>query len=159
MSSEIFNKSNHTIVNIVLMLICYNYVNFLIKENVMVSNLQRGIVATNSGRWGDNIFKAPEQELKDQLIQHGVTRVHLGEVLNHDPFDGHYWCHRKCESDYTKWYEGLDKSMCKARCNRQYQAPEKSQSSEYPSQASDIKSTLENIGDSFYTLADSFSVL
>ncbi|WP_265030793.1 hypothetical protein [Wolbachia endosymbiont (group B) of Athalia cordata] len=61
----------------------------------MLGNLQRGIVATNSGRWGDNIFKAPE----------------------------------------------------------------KSQSSEYSSQASDIKSTLENIGDSFYTLADSVSVL
>ncbi|WP_353277241.1 hypothetical protein [Wolbachia endosymbiont (group B) of Villa cingulata] len=103
-------------------------------------------------------FNVPE-ESDDQPIQHGVTRVHLGEVLNHDPYDGHYWCHRRCESDCTKWYKELDKSMCKARCNRQYQAPEKSQSSEYSSQASDIKSTLENIGDSFYTLADSFSVL
>lgn len=106
----------------------------------------------------EHVFNAPEQELKDQLIQHRVTRVHLGEILNHDPYDGHYWCHRECEKNYTKCYEELDKSMCKARCNRQYQAPEKSQSSEYSSQASDIKSTLENIGDSFYTLTDLVSI-
>lgn len=70
--------------------------------------------------------------------------------------DPHNWCHRECERNYTKWYEELDKSMCKARCNSIYGAPE------YHSQESApiaTNETLKNIGDSFYGLADSVSVL
>ncbi|MFL3876931.1 hypothetical protein [Wolbachia endosymbiont of Trichogramma kaykai] len=74
-----------------------------------------------------------------------------------DAWDGRHWCHRNCEKIHADSdFLGVAKSICKAKCNSMYDAPE------HPSQGPtdiDVSDTLRGIGDNFHALADSFSVL
>ncbi|WP_264682879.1 MULTISPECIES: hypothetical protein [unclassified Wolbachia] len=90
----------------------------------MLGNLQRGIVAKNSGRWGDNIFKAPEQKLNDQSTQYGKTLVHRNESnLNDlDPDNEVQYtladCYKICDERHPKdnWWDNSLRKTCKAFC-------------------------------------------
>lgn len=95
----------------------------------------------NVTKW-KHVFNAPEQKLTSSTL---------------NAWDGRHWCHRNCE-DIHKDSDifGLAMSICKAKCNSMYDAPEHPSQESAPIYTSEV---LKNIGDNFHALADSVSVL
>ncbi|WP_353281579.1 hypothetical protein [Wolbachia endosymbiont (group B) of Horisme vitalbata] len=92
----------------------------------MPSNLQRGIVAENSVRLGDSLFKASEQKLDNQSTQYGKTLVHRNEsnlndldpdiVIQYTLDD----CYKTCDERHPKdnWWDNSLRKTCKFFCRQ-----------------------------------------
>ncbi len=100
--------------------------------------------------------------------QYGKTHIHRNESKLNDldqdkgvqSADKLHGCHRECEGKWPGdgWWATAERNNCKWWCHlRDTHDGFRSDSQE--STPTDIKSTLQDIGDNFYALADSASVL
>ncbi|WP_353278047.1 hypothetical protein [Wolbachia endosymbiont (group B) of Longitarsus flavicornis] len=133
------------------MLICYNYTNFF--KEYIIAKCNQKVEWLRCRNCEDKCEKDLSErglrvveECQEKCKQ--AWRDACDEKVNplHD-------CHRWCEREYPNWSKLIERSTCKAKCNKWYESPSQESA---PIVTSDV---LRDIGDNFYTLADLVSVL